>query len=87
MLLTSRSGPTPDLVFLLAAAFGRSHIRPSCNRQVEPLQAVLVGPNGAVVARRHVVVAGTGHNIPKDRADVVASTILAIAAQAQTSGG
>lgn len=34
---------------------------------------------------RHVVVDGTGHNIPRDRPDVVASTILAIAAQARAS--
>jgi pimeloyl-ACP methyl ester carboxylesterase len=32
---------------------------------------------------RHVVVDGTGHNIPRDRPDVVASTILAVAAQAR----
>jgi pimeloyl-ACP methyl ester carboxylesterase len=32
---------------------------------------------------RHVVVYGTGHNIPRDRPDVVAGTILAVAAQAR----
>jgi hypothetical protein len=36
---------------------------------------------------RHVVVDGTGHNIPRDRPDVVAGTILAVAAQARASGG
>jgi pimeloyl-ACP methyl ester carboxylesterase len=30
---------------------------------------------------RHVVVDGTGHNIPRDRPDVVADTILTVAAQ------
>ena len=68
MLLTSRFGPTPDLVFLLAAALKRGHIRPSRNLQVEPLQAVLVGPNGAVVAR---VPAGAGHL----RADALAARL------------
>jgi pimeloyl-ACP methyl ester carboxylesterase len=36
---------------------------------------------------RHVIVDGTGHNIPRDRPDVVAGTILAVAAQARTSPG
>jgi pimeloyl-ACP methyl ester carboxylesterase len=36
---------------------------------------------------RHVVVDGTGHNIPRDRPDAVADTILAVAAQARASGG
>jgi hypothetical protein len=35
---------------------------------------------------RHLVVDGTGHNIPT-HPDVVASTILAVAAQARASGG
>jgi pimeloyl-ACP methyl ester carboxylesterase len=33
-----------------------------------------------------VVVDGTGHNIPRDRPDAVAGTILAVAAQARASG-
>jgi pimeloyl-ACP methyl ester carboxylesterase len=36
---------------------------------------------------RHVVVDGTGHNIPRDRPDAVAGTILAVAAQARASLG
>jgi pimeloyl-ACP methyl ester carboxylesterase len=32
---------------------------------------------------RHVVVDGTGHNIPRNRPDAVAGTILAVAAQAR----
>ena len=31
----------------------------------------------------HVVVDGTGHNIPRDRPDAVAAAILAVAAQAR----
>jgi hypothetical protein len=42
----------------------------------------LLAPQG-----RHVVVDGTGHNIPRDRPDAVADTILAVAAQARASGG
>jgi hypothetical protein len=30
---------------------------------------------------------GTGHNIPRNRPDVVASTILAVAAQSRAIGG
>jgi pimeloyl-ACP methyl ester carboxylesterase len=36
---------------------------------------------------RHVVVDGTGHQIPRDRPDAVADTILAIAAQLRASTG
>jgi pimeloyl-ACP methyl ester carboxylesterase len=36
---------------------------------------------------RHVVADATGHHIPRDRPDVVAGTILAVAAQARASGG
>jgi pimeloyl-ACP methyl ester carboxylesterase len=36
---------------------------------------------------RHVVVDGTGHNIPRNRPDAVADTILAVAAQARAGGG
>jgi len=36
---------------------------------------------------RHLVVEDTGHNIPKNRPDVVADTILAVAAQARANGG
>ena len=48
------------------------------------LQAALAA---AVPRGRHVVVDGTGHNIPRDRPDAVADTILAVAAQARGSGG
>jgi hypothetical protein len=36
---------------------------------------------------RHVIVDGTGHNIPGNRPDVVAGTILAVVAQARASRG
>ena len=36
---------------------------------------------------RHLVVDGTGHNIPRHRPDVVADTILEVAAQARVSDG
>jgi pimeloyl-ACP methyl ester carboxylesterase len=35
---------------------------------------------------RHVVIDGTGHNIPRNRPDLVADTILAAAAQTRASG-
>ena len=38
---------------------------------------------GRMVVRREQAGAGTGHNIPRDRPDAVAGTILAVAAQAQ----
>ena len=37
----------------------------------------------AAAPRGRHVVDGTGHNIPRDRPDAVAGTILAVAAQAQ----
>jgi pimeloyl-ACP methyl ester carboxylesterase len=45
------------------------------------------GLAAAAAQGRHVVVDGTGHNIPRHRPDVVAGTILAVAAQARASGG
>ena len=47
---------------------------------------VLVDP-GHEEQGRHAVVGGTGHNIPRDRPDVVAGTILAVAAQVRAGGG
>jgi pimeloyl-ACP methyl ester carboxylesterase len=51
-------------------------------RTVFPDELAAAAPQG-----RHVVVDGTGHNIPRDRPDVVAGTILAVAAQARGIGG
>jgi pimeloyl-ACP methyl ester carboxylesterase len=74
--------PFPDVpVVVLSAARGFPR---QFRARWTHLQAGLAA---AVPHGRHVVVDGTGHNIPKDRPDVVASTILAIAAHAQTSGG
>ena len=41
----------------------------------------------AAAQGRHVVIDGTGHNIPRNRPDVVALTILEVAARARASGG
>jgi pimeloyl-ACP methyl ester carboxylesterase len=74
--------PFPDMpVVVLSAARGfPRRFRAHWTR----LQAGLAS---AAPQGRHVVVDGTGHNIPRDRPDVVASTILAVAAQARASGG
>jgi len=78
--LRAAARPFPDVpVVVLSAARGfPRRFRAHWTR----LQAGLAAstPQG-----RHVVVAGTGHNIPRDRPDVVADTILAVAAQARTS--
>jgi pimeloyl-ACP methyl ester carboxylesterase len=74
--------PFPDVpVVVLSAARGfPRRFRAHWTR----LQAGLAS---AAPQGRHVVVDGTGHNIPRDRPDVVAGTILAVAAQARASGG
>jgi pimeloyl-ACP methyl ester carboxylesterase len=80
--LRAAATPFPDVpVVVLSAARGfPRRFRAHWTR----LQAGLAtaAPQG-----RHVVVDGTGHNIPRDRPDVVAGTILAVAAQARASGG
>jgi hypothetical protein len=48
---SASSGPTRNQVLLVAACLKRGHIGPSGCRQVEPQQAVMVGPNGTVLAR------------------------------------
>ena len=74
--------PCPDVpVVVLSAARGfPRRFRARWTRLQAGLAAV--APQG-----RHVVVDGTGHNIPVSRPDVVASTILAVAAQARASIG
>jgi pimeloyl-ACP methyl ester carboxylesterase len=80
--LRAAARPFPDVpVVVLSAARGfprrfRAHWT--------GLQAGLAA---AAPQGRHVIVDGTGHNIPRDRPDVVAGTILAVAAQARTSPG
>jgi len=75
-----RAAPTsfPDVpVVVLSAARGfPRRFRAGWTRLQAELAAA--APRG-----RHVVVAGTGHNIPRDRPDAVADTILAVAAQAR----
>jgi pimeloyl-ACP methyl ester carboxylesterase len=73
--------PFPDVpVVVLSAARGSPRrFRAHWTRLQAGLAAA--APQG-----RHIVVDGTGHNIPSNRPDVVASTILAVAAQARASG-
>jgi pimeloyl-ACP methyl ester carboxylesterase len=68
--------PFPDVpVVVLSAARGfPRRFRARWTRLQAGLAAA--APQG-----RHVVVDGTGHNIPRRRPDIVASTILAVAAQ------
>jgi len=82
--LRAAATPFPDVpVVVLSAAGGFPYLR-RFRAQWTRLQAGLAAsaPQG-----RHVVVDRTGHNIPRDRPDVVADTILAVAAQARVSGG
>jgi pimeloyl-ACP methyl ester carboxylesterase len=76
--LRAAARPFPDVpVVVLSAARGfPRRFRAHWTR----LQAALAA---AAPRGRHVVVDGTGHNIPRDRPDAVAGTILAVAAQAQ----
>ena len=80
--LRAAAAPFPDVpVVVLSAARGfPRRFRAHWTR----LQAAVAA---AAPQGRHVVVDGTGHNIPRDRPDVVAGTILAVAAQARGSGG
>ena len=70
--------PFPDVpVVVLSAARGfPRRFRAHWTRLQAGLAAA--APQG-----RHVVVDGTGHNIPRNRPDVVAGAILAVAAQAR----
>jgi len=75
--------PFPDVpVVVLTAARGFPPPVPS--GMDAPGQAELAA---AAPQRRHVVVDGTGHNIPRNRPDVVAGAILEVAAQARASDG
>jgi pimeloyl-ACP methyl ester carboxylesterase len=80
--LRAAARPFPDVpVVVLSAARGfPRRFRAHWTRLQAGLAAT--APQG-----RHVVVDGTGHNIPRDRPDVVADTILAVAAQVRASGG
>jgi len=76
--LRAAARPFPDVpVVVLSAVRGfPRRFRAHWTR----LQAALAA---AAPRGRHVVVDGSGHNIPRDRPDAVADTILAVAAQAQ----
>ena len=80
--LRAAAAPFPDVpVVVLSAARGfPRRFRAHWTR----LQAAVAAaaPHG-----RHVVVDGTGHNVPRDRPDIVADTVLAVAAQARASDG
>jgi pimeloyl-ACP methyl ester carboxylesterase len=80
--LRAAATPFPDVpVVVLSAARGLPRrFRAHWTRLQAGLAAA--APQG-----RHVVVDGTGHNIPRHRPDVVAGTILAVAAQARASDG
>jgi len=80
--LRAAARPFPDVpVVVLSAARGfPRRFRARWTRLQAGLAAA--APQG-----RHVVIDGTGHNIPNDRPDVVAATILAVAAQVRASIG
>lgn len=80
--LRAAARPFPDVpVVVLSAADGfPRRFRADWTRLQAGLAAA--APQG-----RHVVVDGTGHDIPGSRPDVVAGTILAVAAQARDSVG
>ena len=80
--LRAAAAPFPDVpVVVLSAARGfPRRFRAHWTRLQAGLAAA--APQG-----RHVIVDGTGHNIPRDRPGIVADTILAVAAQARASDG
>jgi pimeloyl-ACP methyl ester carboxylesterase len=80
--LHAAARPFPDVpVVVLSAARGfPRRFRAHWTRLQAGLAAA--APRG-----RHVVVDGTGHNIPGDRPEVVADTILAVAAQVRADNG
>jgi pimeloyl-ACP methyl ester carboxylesterase len=79
MRAAARSFPDVPVVVLSAARGFPRRFRARWTRLQAGLAAT--APQG-----RHAVVDGTGHNIPRNRPDVVAATILAVAAQARASG-
>ena len=82
--LRAAARPFPDVpVVVLSAAGGFPFLR-RFRAHWTRLQAGLAA---AAPQGRHVVVDGTGHDIPGNRPDVVAETILTVAAQARARGG
>jgi pimeloyl-ACP methyl ester carboxylesterase len=80
--LRTAARPFPDVpVVVMSAARGLPRrFRAHWTRLQAGLAAA--APQG-----RHVVVERTGHNIPRNRPDIVARTILEVAAQARASNG
>jgi pimeloyl-ACP methyl ester carboxylesterase len=76
--------PFPDVPVVVLSAAGGFPFLHRFRAHWTRLQAGLAA---AAPQGRHVVVDGTGHNIPRDRPDVVADTILAVAAQVRANGG
>ena len=85
--LRAAATPFPDVPVVVLSAAGILSATSNFPRRFRAnwtrLQAGLAA---AAPQGRHAVVGGTGHNIPRDRPDVVAGTILAVAAQARASG-
>jgi len=80
--LRAAATPFPDVpVVVLSAADGF----PFPRRFRAGWTSLQAGLAAAAPQGRHVVVDGTGHNIPRNRPDVVAGTILAVAAQARAT--
>jgi pimeloyl-ACP methyl ester carboxylesterase len=81
--LRAAAAPFPDVpVAVLSAARGFPLAR-GFRAHWTSLQAGLAA---AAARGSHVVVDGTGHNIPLSRPDVVSDTILAVAAQVRAGG-
>ena len=82
--LRAAARPFPDVpVVVLSAA----HSFPLPRRFRAHWTRLQAGLAAAALQGHHVVVDGTGHNIPRNRPDVGARTILTVAAQARASGG
>jgi pimeloyl-ACP methyl ester carboxylesterase len=78
--MRAAASPLPDVPLVVLSAARSFPLPRRFRAQWTRVQAELAeaAPQG-----RHVVVDGTGHNIPRNRPDVVAETILAVAAQAR----
>src|ERR1700685_4479665 len=59
MSVTASTGPARELVFLLGDFLNRDHFRPSAIVQMEPDEAVPVGPIEPVIARFREVTVST----------------------------
>jgi pimeloyl-ACP methyl ester carboxylesterase len=76
--LSRAARPFPDVPVVVLSASGGF----PCSRRFRAHWTGLQARLAASVSRgRHTVVDGTSHNIPGDRPDIVASTILEVAAQ------